>query len=97
MHIGIHTSWEILQAKPEVRDEPERTSETWQLSRLPQKLSKEGPNYLFVASERQVGHVLAGNDSPSTAAISPHVKSRPRPSRLRLSTLLAFPPCSCGT
>ena len=49
MHIGIHTRWDVLEAKLEQRDEPGRTTATWQLTRLPQNLSKEGPNYLFVA------------------------------------------------
>ncbi len=50
MHIGIHTRWEILEDKLELRDHPRSTRGTWQLSRLPEKLSKEGPNYLFVAA-----------------------------------------------
>lgn len=49
MHIGIHTRWDILEGKLEQRDEPGRTTATWQLTRLPEKLSKAGPNYLFVA------------------------------------------------
>jgi hypothetical protein len=49
VHIGIHTSWDILEGKIEQRDEPHRTTATWQLTRLPEKLSKEGPNYLFFA------------------------------------------------
>ena len=49
MHIGIHTRWEVLEDKLELRDHPRSTRATWQLSRLPEKLSKEGPNYLFVA------------------------------------------------
>lgn len=48
MHIGIHTRWEILEGKLEER-EARRTTATWQLTRLPERLSKEGPNYLFVA------------------------------------------------
>lgn len=49
MHIGIHTRWEILEGKLEDRDDARRTTATWQLTRLPEKLSKDGPNYLFVA------------------------------------------------
>lgn len=49
MHIGIHTRWEILEDKLEQREDRRRTTATWQITRLPEKLSKEGPNYLFVA------------------------------------------------
>lgn len=49
MHIGIHTRWEILEEKLELREDRRRTIATWQLTRLPEALSKEGPNYLFVA------------------------------------------------
>jgi hypothetical protein len=49
VHIGIHTRWEILEDKLEQRENPRRATATWQLTRLPEKLSGEGPNYLFVA------------------------------------------------
>lgn len=49
MHIGIHTSWEVLEDKLESRRDPRKAVATWNLNRLPLKLSKEGPNYLFVA------------------------------------------------
>ena len=49
MHVGIHTRWEILEDKLELRDHTRSTRATWQLSRLPEKLSADGPNYLFVA------------------------------------------------
>jgi hypothetical protein len=49
VHIGIHTRWEILEDKLDLRDHPRSTRGTWQLSRLPEKLSKDGPNFLFVA------------------------------------------------
>ena len=51
MHIGIHTRWEILEGKLEERENARRSTATWQLTRLPEKLSKEGPNYLFVATD----------------------------------------------
>lgn len=58
MHIGIHTRSEILEDKLEQREDPrpKRRIATWQLGRLPEKLSKTGPNYLFVA----VGGVWQG-------------------------------------
>jgi hypothetical protein len=49
MPVGIHTRWEVLEDKLEQRDDPRDSTATWQLTRLPEKLSKEGPNYLFVA------------------------------------------------
>jgi hypothetical protein len=49
VHIGIHTRWEILEDKLEQREDRRRTTATWQITRLPEKLSKEGPNHLFVA------------------------------------------------
>jgi hypothetical protein len=49
LHIGIHTRWEILEDKLDLREHPRNTVGTWQLTRLPEKLSKEGANYLFVA------------------------------------------------
>lgn len=49
MNIGIHTRWEVLEDKLELRDDRRSTCGTWQLRRLPEKLSKEGPNFLFVA------------------------------------------------
>ena len=49
VHIGIHTRWEILEDKLERREHPRSTKETWQLTRLPEKLSPEGGNRLFVA------------------------------------------------
>lgn len=48
-HIGIHTGWDILEGKLEQREEAGGTTATWQLTRLPERLSKQGPNYLFVA------------------------------------------------
>ena len=49
MHIGIHTRWSVLEAKLERREDRRSTTETWQLSRLPQNLSPEGGNRLYVA------------------------------------------------
>lgn len=49
MHIGIHTRWEVLEDKLERREHPRSTKETWQLTRLPEKLSAAGGNRLFVA------------------------------------------------
>lgn len=49
MHIGIHTRWEVLEDKLELRDHPRSTKGTWQVTRLPEKLSPEGGNRLFVA------------------------------------------------
>jgi hypothetical protein len=49
VHIGIHTRWEILEDKLEQRENRRRTTATWQITRLPEKLSKDGANYLFVA------------------------------------------------
>lgn len=49
VHIGIHTRWEILEDKLELRDHPRSTKGTWQLTRLPEKLSPEGSNRLYVA------------------------------------------------
>ncbi len=49
VHIGIHTRWEVLEDKLERREHPRSTKETWQLTRLPEKLSPEGGNRLFVA------------------------------------------------
>lgn len=56
MDIGIHTRWEVLEDKLELRERPRRTHATWQLRRLPEKLSPEGRNRLFVA----VGGVWQG-------------------------------------
>jgi hypothetical protein len=39
----------VLEAKLERRDDPRSTNETWNLNRLPTKLDKVGPNFLFVA------------------------------------------------
>jgi len=46
----------VLEDKLERREHPCSTKETWQLTRLPEKLSPEGGNRLFVA----VGGVWQG-------------------------------------
>ena len=53
MHIGIHVRSEVLEDKLERREHPRSTTETWQLTRLPEKLSPEGGNRLFVATGGQ--------------------------------------------
>ena len=42
-------SWEVLEDKLEQREGVGRFEATWQLTRLPTKLAKEGANYLFVS------------------------------------------------
>ena len=68
MHIGIHTRWEILEDKLEQREDRRRTTATWQITRLPEKLSKEGPNYLFVAVD---GETIEPADLPPARGEEP--------------------------
>lgn len=42
-------SWEMLEDKLEYRERAGSSEATWQLRGLPKNLSREGPNYLFVA------------------------------------------------
>lgn len=49
LHIGIHTSAAVLEDKLEQRHALRRREATWSINRLPQKLSKDGPNYLYMA------------------------------------------------